>query len=144
MRNGERRGRSTITSEATTISGAAATSAASTTWVPRRTSARALGAIVALCPPVAALVVAVLLGRALGPGDGTGRALGRLPLLAVAAIAVHLLVRRAVRRLAPLATLLRLSIVFPDRSPSRFAVALRANQAHRLHRRVTAAATHAR
>jgi len=43
-----------------------------------------------------------------------------------AAVAASYLVARAARRVLPLVTLLKLSLAFPDRTPSRFAVALRA------------------
>jgi putative nucleotidyltransferase with HDIG domain len=46
---------------------------------------------------------------------------------------------RAARRLLPLAALLRLSLVFPDRAPRRFSTALRAGTARQLQARIAAA-----
>jgi putative nucleotidyltransferase with HDIG domain len=54
-------------------------------------------------------------------------------LLAVVAVTTVVLLasERLARRLLPLATLLRLSLVFPDEAPSRFAIALRASSVRR-------------
>ncbi len=49
---------------------------------------------------------------------------------------VLLAVERLTRRLAPLATLLALSLTFPDRAPSRFRVALSNSSTHQLHVRI--------
>ncbi|MEO8696648.1 MAG: HD domain-containing phosphohydrolase [Acidimicrobiales bacterium] len=46
------------------------------------------------------------------------------------------IVERAGRRLLPLSTLLRLSLVFPDRTPSRFKMALKAGSGKRMEREV--------
>jgi hypothetical protein len=53
-----------------------------------------------------------------------------------AAVLTSVAVGRLARRLLPLATLLRLSLVFPDRTPSRFRIALRAGTAGQLRRQV--------
>ncbi len=49
---------------------------------------------------------------------------------------VSILVERATRKALPLATLLNLSMVFPDQAPSRFSVALRAGSVRNLERRL--------
>lgn len=50
-----------------------------------------------------------------------------------------ILVDRALRRLLPLAVLLKLTLVFPDRAPSRFRVARRSENIHELRERLDAA-----
>jgi putative nucleotidyltransferase with HDIG domain len=52
------------------------------------------------------------------------------------------LVDRAARRLLPLAVLFKLSMIFPDRAPSRFAMARRAGNVRVLHERVRHAREH--
>ena len=56
--------------------------------------------------------------------------------LVLAAALAHLFIARLMRGLLPLAALLRLTLIFPDRAPSRMAVALRANQAQQLRQRI--------
>jgi hypothetical protein len=51
------------------------------------------------------------------------------------------IVERAGRRLLPLSTLLRLSLVFPDRTPSRFKMALKAGSGKRMERALVEART---
>ncbi len=60
-------------------------------------------------------------------------------LIAAAATAVLLAAERLTRRLAPLATLLALSLTFPDRAPPRFRVALRNGSTRQLRDRVAEA-----
>ena len=51
-------------------------------------------------------------------------------------IAMLFLVDRHARRLAPLGTLFRLSLAFPDQAPSRFRVAMRSGSVKKLERRI--------
>ena len=69
------------------------------------------------------------------PSTFAGAAL-RWLLIAAAATVVLVAVERLTRRLAPLATLLALSLTFPDRAPSRFRVALRNSSTRQLHDRI--------
>ena len=62
---------------------------------------------------------------------------GRLPLAVGCAATGVWLVERAARRLLPLAALLELSLLFPDRAPSRFRVALRAGSTRDLRQAVS-------
>ncbi|HEV3449697.1 MAG TPA: HD-GYP domain-containing protein [Acidimicrobiia bacterium] len=64
-------------------------------------------------------------------GGVTGRVAWALAVVVSAGIA-YFVVERVARRLLPLAMLLRLSLLFPDRAPSRFALALRAGNRRRL------------
>lgn len=83
-------------------------------------------------------VLAVPLLAALAASAATAALVEDLPtagqLLAVLGVAtlVLVLVDRAVRRLLPLAALLELSLLFPDRAPDRFALALRAGSTREL------------
>ncbi len=54
----------------------------------------------------------------------------------IVAVATSAILDRFTRRLLPLATLLNLSLIFPDQAPSRFGVALRAGSAKRLQERI--------
>ncbi len=133
---------STGTTAATTT--ATAGSTASRTWTERPGAARLLGATVAITPPLAALVGTVVLNGAFAPTSGTLTNVVRFALLVAASLVIHLAVRRLLRGLLPLTALLRLSLTFPDQAPSRFAVALRANRAHHLRRRLAGQPTPAR
>src|SRR5438067_8414015 len=57
-------------------------------------------------------------------------------LLAGTAIAVSVLLERAARRLLPLATLLRMTMLFPDQAPTRFKVAREASTSTRAQTRL--------
>lgn len=82
----------------------------------------------ALAAPVLAAVLASLAVAALLPEPATvvGALLWWLAVLATPPV-VLVVAGRAARRLLPLATLLKLSLAFPDRAPSRFAVAREAH-----------------
>jgi putative nucleotidyltransferase with HDIG domain len=93
---------------------------------------------------VRTLALAVPIGVGVGVATVASHVLahprpGTLPwYLAVLALATaaSTAVAPLARRLLPLATLLKLSLAFPDHTPSRFKVALRAGSTGRLHRRV--------
>jgi hypothetical protein len=83
---------------------------------------------------VALLVVRALHTFALG---GVGPWV-RLGLSAAAGIVVALLTERATRRLIPLPALLRMSMLFPGRAPSRLLVTRRASSSDELRRMLEA------
>lgn len=94
---------------------------------------------VALVPVVAGLFVGERVARALGPPSGwTATTTWWLVVLATT-VATVLVVEHAARRLLPLSLLLRLSLLFPDRAPNRFRVALRASSVRRAERGLAAA-----
>ena len=103
-------------------------------WKARPLGALAVRTAILVVPIVAGMGTAVVLSRALAwPEPGT------VPwwvALFTGSTVVSLLVGRAARLLLPLAALLRLSLVFPDRTPSRFRVALRTGGVGRLRRQV--------
>lgn len=102
-------------------------------WRGRPVLAFLINLVVRLLPPVASFGAGVLLGNL------TGRPAGLLPValwlaaLLIASTVVLVVVERIARRALPLAGLLRLTLLVPDKTPSRFRIALRAhNSAKRL------------
>ncbi|HVE46822.1 MAG TPA: HD domain-containing phosphohydrolase [Acidimicrobiales bacterium] len=94
--------------------------------------AGALRALSFLLPLVASLTAAWLLARALPTPESTGGRVLWWLAVAIASILALLAFDRVARRLLPLAALLKLSMVFPDRAPSRLGVALRSGSTKRL------------
>jgi HD-GYP domain-containing protein (c-di-GMP phosphodiesterase class II) len=83
--------------------------------------------------PIAASVAATRLGAQIVPRPrSVGRAIAWWAVMLLLATVVVFTVQRVTRRLAPLAALLKLSLVFPDRAPSRFSVALRSGTVRQL------------
>ncbi|MDW3214063.1 MAG: HD-GYP domain-containing protein [Ilumatobacteraceae bacterium] len=106
-----------------------------TAW--RASPALALGVrFVAFATPVLAAYLAIrLVGSRLYRPDGWwGLALWILQAGVVGAV-VSNAVGRVTRRLLPLATLLRLTLIFPDQAPSRFGVALRSGTVRQMRQR---------
>ena len=102
-------------------------------WRRRRVGAAAVRGAVLLVPVAVAVgagleVAAVLPGR-----PGAPYALRAAAVLGIAVV-VYLLVAGVAVRFLPLAALLRLTLVFPDRAPSRLAVALRSSSRTALER----------
>jgi len=99
--------------------------AAQLRWRARPVLSTLLRIAVFVLPIVAALALSYLVGRVYRrPPDLGGAALWWFCFLTVE-VASFALFQRLAQRLIPLATLLRLSLLFPDRAPSRFAVARR-------------------
>jgi putative nucleotidyltransferase with HDIG domain len=98
---------------------------ASARWRARPVLSAMLRVAVFVMPIVAALALSYLVGRVFRrPSDFGGAALWWVAFLLVEVLAFAVFHWMA-QRLIPLATLLRLSLLFPDRAPSRFAVARR-------------------
>lgn len=104
-------------------------------WRSRPFQARLVGAFVYAAPVTAAVFTAFVLTRVWTRPEGGAGFLWALAILA-ASTAALLAVDRLVRRLLPLATLLGLSMVFPDRLPSRFRTALRGGSTRTLQERL--------
>ena len=101
-------------------------------WSARPWLARSLRAMTFLLP--VALAPAILLGAAAlvpRPASGPGQ-LGWLAALLLASWAASWCAHRALQRLLPLATLLELSLCFPDGAPSRLRLAKRSSSASAL------------
>lgn len=115
--------------------GGRATRTSAWRWQGMPAAAWTIRALVALAPPAAA-VAATLTAAAALTATGVRSDLPWWGVLIGSALGAGWMVDRAVRRLLPVAALLRLSIAFPDRAPSRFRVALRATTLAGLRRRL--------
>jgi putative nucleotidyltransferase with HDIG domain len=94
-------------------------------WREHRVAGSALAAFAHLFPVGSGLGVSLVLAGHLRHHRWT-ETIATWAVLAVVATAVMVLVDRLTRRLLPLAALCKLSLVFPDRSPRRLAVARKA------------------
>jgi len=94
-------------------------------WERRPGLSRALRVGVFVGPAAASFGVAFLLGHLLPRATGLASHLLWVGVIAAASLLTLLGVERAARRVLPLAALLDLSLIFPDRAPARFAVARR-------------------
>lgn len=111
----------------------------SDSWATRPVLSLFIRAAVLLAPATLAIVVSVAVSRVVTAPSALG--LKALWLLGLGALSTALLVvaDRQLRRLLPLAALLRLSLVFPDRAPSRFGAAMRMGSTRRIEERLTQA-----
>ena len=94
-----------------------------TRWAARPTLARVLRVVVFLSPVAAAVGVSSLAHLALGAAGSRVEQAWHLAVLVAVSTATLVAVDRVARRALPLVMLLELSMLFPDRAPSRFAVA---------------------
>ena len=78
------------------------------------------------------MMVALAFNRALPPAGHVASAIARCLLVVGASTVTVWSVDRVARRLLPLATLMRLSLVFPDQAPSRFKMAVRSGSSRRM------------
>jgi hypothetical protein len=102
-----------------------------TQWQSHRVTANALRIVVFAGPVSAAVLVGLFVSRSI-PGDSARAWTVRLGLAAIASVMAFVVIERLGRRFLPLAFLLRLNLVFPDRAPSRFSVALRSTSVRKL------------
>jgi hypothetical protein len=110
-------------------------------WQPKPWQARAIKAAVAITPIIVALITSVAVGRLLPRPSGWASAGWWLATGAASTLAL-MVTDRAVRRLLPLAQLLQLTLVFPDKAPSRFGVALRSGNTTKLEKDMHKALEH--
>jgi putative nucleotidyltransferase with HDIG domain len=104
-------------------------------WRARPWLSFGLRATVIIVPAVSAAAVAALVGTA-APAPAGPLRLAWVAWILVTATLVACGAQRVVRRVLPLAVLLELSLAFPDRAPSRFAVARSAGNVRRLQERI--------
>ncbi len=105
-------------------------------WHAHRGLAALVRVLAFLVPFLASIVAIRLVGPLLyRPPGWSGLGLWVLQAAPVGA-AASILVERTTRRFLPLATLLNMSLVFPDQAPSRFSVALRTGSVRNLERRL--------
>ena len=113
-------------------------------WGARPGSALVVKAAILILPLAVGLAAAIAVSWIVPrPAHGPLVALWWLGALGASALAVAL-VLRPVERLLPLVTLLRLSLAFPDRTPSRMGLALRAGSVRRLEAEVAELRAHGR
>jgi len=108
-------------------------------WKGRPVLSKVLRAAAWLVPLGVSVAVAAVLSRTLPSGGGWTELMRIVVTLAISTV-VLFAVSRLTRRLLPLAMLLQMSLVFPDKVPARFSVAIRAGSVKRLTRAVTDAA----
>lgn len=108
-------------------------------WRSRSWAARLTRALVFLVPIVVAVLAAIGMARALPEPTTVLPTIGWWIAVVGTSLAVSQLVARLASRLLPLAALLNMSLVFPDRAPSRFRIALRSGSSGRLRKEVARA-----
>ena len=105
-------------------------------WAERPRLGAALALAIAAVPVVGAIGAAFALDQFVPTPDSTGGTVVRIVAIMLSALVVLVVVERLTRRLAPLAALLRMSLLFPDQAPSRFSTALRSGNSKQLADRV--------
>jgi len=103
-------------------------------WHGRPVLSAAVRSLVLLLPLAASVIVVQLVVK-VGPQAHRGSAIWFVGLL-VMSLATAVVVERLARAFLPLATLLKLTMLFPDKAPSRFKVARGASSTRRLQEKV--------
>src|SRR5437764_11219616 len=111
------------------------TRSSSPRWEARTRSALALKAVIVILPLLVGIATTATLSWLVPHPSGQLGTLWWLGALAVSAIAVGTVIR-LLERFLPLVALLRFSLAFPDHTPSRARLALRAGSIRRLEERV--------
>jgi putative nucleotidyltransferase with HDIG domain len=104
-------------------------------WDRRRAAAIGVRAAIVGGPIVASVSAMAMLSRVLpspGPPGGVGVRVGWWAAILVGSLAAMWLMDRVTRRLAPLAALLDMAVLFPGRAPTRFKVARKAGDVRQL------------
>ena len=110
-------------------------------WGSHPVAAALIAAVALLVPGIAGVAVGLTTGAALA-GPGGPRQLLTWVAAVAAGVVTTIVTDRLLRRLLPLAVLLRLSLDFPDRAPSRLRVALRAGTLRHLDTQLARVAAH--
>ena len=105
-------------------------------WRPRRMASLAVRAVAFLAPLAVGFLAARTVGSLLEPPIGFSGVIGWWGAVIGAATLASHVAERLSRRLLPLSVLLNLSLAFPDRTPSRFGVALRSGNVTQLKSRL--------
>ena len=108
-------------------------------WQQRRLASFAVRALGLLVPLAAGCGAALVANRLLPDAHRTITVVPRTLVVIASSMTVIGVLDRTVRRLLPLATLLRLSLVFPDQAPSRLRIALRSSNRRQMRALVTEA-----
>ena len=105
-------------------------------WQRRPVLSLLVRAAVVIIPAVAGIAAGTLLTRALPRPNGFGATALSFAAVSLVMLLTIIVLERASRRLLPLAALLNLSLLFPDRAPKRFAVARRVGKPRDLQRQL--------
>ncbi|MGH9038735.1 MAG: HD-GYP domain-containing protein, partial [Acidimicrobiia bacterium] len=95
-------------------------------WVARPFLAAVIRLVVLVVPAIAGMVAAWAVMRMLGDPSGPAETIWWWAAVIAAAVAAVVVTQRLAKRLLPLTWLLHLTLDFPDRAPSRLAIARRA------------------
>jgi HD-GYP domain-containing protein (c-di-GMP phosphodiesterase class II) len=104
-------------------------------WRPRTVVSALIRLLVVVVPLAAGVGVAVVMSRAFPRPAGPAAIWWWIALFGTSSVVVAI-VDHLARKLLPLSVLLRLTLVFPDRAPSRFAMARRVGSVRRLEEKV--------
>src|SRR5580658_10977478 len=91
---------------------------------------------VVVLPAAAGIIAGAFVSRLLPHGSGFGPATLSFTVTSFVMLITIIVLERAGRRLLPLAALLNLSLLFPDRAPKRFAIARKVNKPKDLQRQL--------
>jgi len=105
-------------------------------WQRRPVLSALVRVSVVVVPAVAGIAAGVAMTRILPRPNGLGPAALSFAAVSVVMLVVIVALERAGRRLLPLAALLNLSLLFPDRAPKRFAIARRVGKPRDLQRQL--------
>jgi HD-GYP domain-containing protein (c-di-GMP phosphodiesterase class II) len=108
-------------------------------WERRPGLSRALRLAIFLGPILASLAIAILISSLLPRAIGPWNAAFWILVVAAGSFVTLVLFERAARRLLPLAALLNVSLLFPDKAPARFAVARKTGSPRQLEAQLLAA-----
>lgn len=108
-------------------------------WHRRPVLSALLRVTVFLGPIAASLGIATVLSRVLPRADSAWSAALWIGVVVLGSLVSLVVFERAARRLLPLAALLNVSLLFPDKAPARFAVARQTGSPRDLQRRLDAA-----
>lgn len=102
------------------------------TWKPRPVLSLLAGAVLLFGPIAMAWLVVRIAGGSFYQPPGTSGLLIWIAQAVAVSSAVTVVIHRIAERLSPLTVLLKLTLVFPDHAPSRFATALRIGNMNRV------------
>ncbi len=140
LRKGAPRGWSIITDVASEPASEAAPTG--NQWQRRPVLSALVRIGVVVVPAIAGIAAGTFLSRALPHAPGIGPALLSFGAVSAVMLVTIIVLERAGRRLLPLAALLNLSLLFPDRAPKRFAIARRVGKPRDLQRKLQEARDH--
>ena len=121
---------------------ASESSQAGNQWQRRPVLSALVRTSVIVVPAVAGIAAGAVVSKVLPRATGFGPTALSLAAVSLAMLVTIMVLERAGRRLLPLAALLNLSLLFPDRAPKRFAIARRVGKPSDLQRQLQAARDH--